>query len=61
MGREITHVVDQDTGHMIQVVTPERLREILDEDGDTHDRPEHFAPLDQWYVAERMRRSDRRH
>ncbi len=49
MAREITH---QDIdGRLVQVVTPERLREILDEDGDDCVRPRNFGPSDEWIVA----------
>lgn len=47
---EITHRRDPDTGHYVQVVTPARLREILHADGETHDRPKHFGPDDEWDV-----------
>lgn len=52
MSREVTHRVDRETGHVVQLVSPERLREILDEDGDTYDRPSDFGPDDEWEVAE---------
>lgn len=52
MPREITHRRDPDTGSYIQVVTPARLREILDEDGEDYSRPSGFGPKDQWDVAE---------
>lgn len=48
MAREITHqVVD---GRMVQVVPPARLREILDSDGESYDRPDDFGPDDEWQV-----------
>jgi hypothetical protein len=50
MSREITHkTID---GKLVQLVSAERLREILDEDGDTHERPKDFGPDDEWFVAE---------
>jgi len=52
MSREITHRVDRETNKTVQVVSPERLREILDADGDSHDRPKHFGPDDEWDVAD---------
>lgn len=53
MAREITHRTDPETGRAIQIVSPERLREILDEDGDTYDRPKDFGQDDEWEVAEK--------
>ena len=50
MSQEVTHRRDPDTGRMIQIVSPERLAKILDEDGDTHERPSHFGPDDEWEV-----------
>lgn len=50
MAREITH---QDIdGRLVQIVSPERLREILDADGDSYERPDFIGPDDQWDVAE---------
>lgn len=49
--REITHKTDRDTGRIVQLVSPKRLREILDADGDTYDRPKHFGPDDEWDVG----------
>lgn len=51
MSREVTHTVDPD-GHMVQVVSPQRLREILDADGDDYSRPSHFGPDDEWSVSD---------
>lgn len=51
MPREITHRRDPDTGNYVQVVSPERLREILRADGDTLDPPSGFGPNDEWDVA----------
>lgn len=50
MAREITHRQDDD-GHMVQIVAPSRLREILDADGDDYSRPEHFGNDDEWDVG----------
>jgi len=45
---EITHrIID---GRYVQLVTPTRLRQILDRDGDTYDRPADFGPDDEWAV-----------
>ena len=51
-GREITHRRDPDDGHMIQLVSAERLRDILDADGETYETPDGFGPDDEWVVAE---------
>jgi len=48
MSTEITHVVYE--GKVVQLVSPERLREILDADGDTYDRPQDFGPEDEWFT-----------
>lgn len=37
-------------GRVVQVVSPERLREILDADGEDYDRPKDFGPDDDWVV-----------
>jgi hypothetical protein len=47
---EITHQKDPDTGAMRQLVSPERLREILDADGDDYSPPSGFGPDDEWEV-----------
>lgn len=47
---ETTHVPDPDDGHLVQVVSPDRLRALLDEHGDSYDRPDDFRPEDEWYV-----------
>jgi hypothetical protein len=49
-GRQITHQRDEH-GNMKQIVSPTRLREILDEDGDDYSRPKEFGPQDEWEVA----------
>jgi len=43
---QITHRTED--GHLVQVVTPAELRRILLADGDTLDRPAHFAEADEW-------------
>lgn len=52
MSNEVTHRPDPDDGHMRQIVSPQRLREILDADGETYERPKGFGPADEWDVAE---------
>ena len=49
-GREITHRVVE--GRFRQVVSPERLREVLDQDGETTEPPPGFGPGDEWDVAD---------
>ena len=49
MTREITHREDKH-GNMIQLVSPRRLKEILDEDGDDCSRPEGWTEDDEWMV-----------
>jgi hypothetical protein len=36
---------------MVQIVSPSRLREILDADGEDYSRPSAFGPDDEWEVA----------
>lgn len=52
MSGEVTHRQDPETGRYVQIVTPSRLREILDADGETYDRPSGFGDDDEWSVAE---------
>lgn len=52
MAREITHRVDRETGHVVQLVSPERLREILVADSESLARPKDFGPNDEWDVGE---------
>ena len=52
MSAEITHTIDEETGHYVQRVSPEHLREMLDEDGENYDRPNHFGPEDEWEVGD---------
>lgn len=58
MSAEITHQRDQD-GRMRQIVSAERLTEILIRDGDTLDKPDDFGPGDEWFVADPPRRRPR--
>lgn len=46
---EITHRRDDD-GNYVQIVSAARLREILEDDGESLDRPKHFGPRDEWEV-----------
>jgi hypothetical protein len=48
MARETTHAVDRETNRLVQLVSPERLREILDADGDDYTRPRDIGPDDEW-------------
>lgn len=52
MRGETTHRRDPDTGYYVQVVSSERLREILDADGEDYSPPSGFGPEDQWDVAD---------
>lgn len=52
MNDEITHQYDPDTGHIRQIVSPQRLREILDASDDNYDRPKDFRPNDEWNVKD---------
>jgi hypothetical protein len=47
---EITHKFDETIGCLVQVVTPERLRQILDSEGEDHSRPDYFSDFDEWEV-----------
>lgn len=49
MSCEVTHRRDED-GHMRQLVSPERLREILDADGETYEPPDDFGAEDEWII-----------
>lgn len=46
---EITH--RNEDGRMVQIVTPERLTEILREQGESLSRPSDFGPKDEWEVG----------
>lgn len=48
---ETTHTRDPETGAMRQIVSAERLREILDAEGSDYSRPGDFSPSDEWDVA----------
>lgn len=52
MSGEITHRRDPNTGHMRQIVPPWRLRQMLDEDGDSYDPPDDWTDDDEWDVGE---------
>lgn len=48
MAAEITHkVID---GRVVQIVSPGRLRAILDAEGSDYTRPTDFGPEDEWDV-----------
>jgi hypothetical protein len=51
---EITHSLDTETRLYRQLVTPTRLREILDLDGDDYSRPSGFGDGDEWDVGEEL-------
>lgn len=51
MSREITHKPDEN-GIYRQTVTPARLREILDDDGDDYSKPTWMKPDDEWNVED---------
>jgi hypothetical protein len=44
---EITHQPDEN-GHMIQIVSAAKLRQILDATGDDYTKPSDFGPDDEW-------------
>lgn len=48
---QITHQLDEDTGHYRQIVPPATLRRLLRRDGESLKRPEHFGPDDEWDVG----------
>jgi hypothetical protein len=47
---QITHQPDEN-GVMRQIVTPETLRQVLEDAGDDYTRPEFFGPADEWDVC----------
>lgn len=47
---EITHRTDPDTRALVQIVSPRRLREILDAEGSDYTRPAGFGSADEWEV-----------
>lgn len=47
---EITHT-DLGDGYLTQLVSAQRLREILDAEGSDHSRPADFSDDDEWEVA----------
>lgn len=49
---ETTHELDLETGNYRQIVSPERLREILDADGDSYERPDWLTDDDEWDTGE---------
>lgn len=49
---QTTHIVDEETGRYRQIVSPETLREVLDETGDDYERPDWMSDADEWDVGE---------
>lgn len=49
---ELTHTTDPIDGHATQIVTPRRLRAILDAQGNDYSRPDGFGPDDEWDCGE---------
>lgn len=45
---QITHQTDDESGHLIQLVTPATLRRILDAEGSNYAKPDSFGPDDEW-------------
>lgn len=52
MSSQITHRIDPETRRYVQIVSPEELRRILTEDGETLDPPSGFGPGDEWDVGD---------
>jgi hypothetical protein len=50
--REITHKFDEAIGCLVQVVPPEKLRQILDSEGEDYSRPDYFSDFDEWDTGE---------
>lgn len=48
---ETTHRLDPDTRRYVQVVSPARLREILDDAGEDYTPPSGFGDEDEWDVG----------
>ena len=46
---ETTHVCDEH-GNLVQVVSADELRLVLDAQGGSYDRPSEFGPDDEWNV-----------
>lgn len=49
---ETTHKTDPETGRAVQIVSPARLREVLDAEDSNYDRPPEFGPDDEWDVSD---------
>ena len=56
---EITHIIDQRTRRYVQIVSPQRLREILDLEGSNYTPPKDFRPEDEWVVEDQDCRTPR--
>jgi hypothetical protein len=52
MSTQVTHRYDTEWSRYVQIVSPEELRRVLDEAGETYDRPSHLDDEDEWNVAE---------
>ncbi len=46
-----THTDDPETGRLVQLLSPEELRDLLDLHNISHKRPSMFVDGDQWEVA----------
>lgn len=55
---QITHRVKD--GRLVQIVSPQRLREVLDEEGSDYERPKDFGPNDEWCVEDLHPQQDRK-
>lgn len=51
MSSQITHRRDPETRCYVQIVSPEELRRILRDSGETLDPPSGFGPGDEWDVG----------
>lgn len=51
---QITHRIDPETSRMVQIVSADELRKVLDESGDDYSRPRDFGPDDEWDVGDRQ-------
>ena len=52
MASETTHRLDRETRRYVQVVSPARLRKILDDAGSSYTPPRGFTEEDEWDVGE---------
>ena len=49
---QVTHRWSEDEGRVVQVVTPDELRRVLDAEGCDYGRPDDFGDDDEWDVGE---------